>query len=410
MFHLIRVSAGIAFQTLRANIFHTFLSTLGIVIGVAALVAILALGDGMERFGREQVANTTSLQAIVITPKTYEEVDGIRVRKEKISLLHEAHFTALKALMGQKADLSLQTMLNGRVELESDSIRTTAILYFMANPIQGDTPAMAFGRLLNATDFEQKAEVAVISHLLAKKFAKEGGFDKLLGKQLQWNDHRLTIVGITAPKDKEMVSGAMFPFFLLSEADLADHPANLVIKAKVVEDVPTLKVSVEKYLDENTVGGKRDYEILTNETRVEQLSKGIRLFKIIMGLITGIAIVVGGIGVMNVMLMSVNERTREIGIRKAAGARRKDIATQFLAEALAISLFGSIIGALLGFTTIFIASPIVRSIAEMPFYAAFNPQSALIVLLVAMVVGASFGAYPAWKAAKLTPVDAIRHE
>lgn len=410
MFHLIRISAGIAFQTLRANIFHTFLSTLGIVIGVAALVAILALGDGMERFGREQVANTTSVQAIVITPRSYEEVDGIRVKKEHISLLDEQHFAALKAAVGQRADLSLQTTLNGRVALESDTLRTTAILYFMANPMQQDTPVMAFGRLLNAYDFEQKTPVVVISHLLAKKFAGGKDTDKLLGQQLQWKGHSLKIVGITAPRDKEAVSGAMLPFSLLSEADLSDHPANLVVKARAVEDVPALKTAVEKYLDQHTSGGKSDYDIFTNEARVAQLSKGIRLFKIIMGLITGIAIVVGGIGVMNVMLMSVNERTREIGIRKAAGARRKDIATQFLAEALAISLFGAIIGALLGFATIFIASPIVRSLTEMPFYAAFNPQSALIVLLVAMVVGASFGAYPAWKAAKLTPVDAIRHE
>jgi len=108
--------------------------------------------------------------------------------------------------------------------------------------------------------------------------------------------------------------------------------------------------------------------------------------------------------------MSITERTREIGIRKATGARRGDIVVQFLAEAVAISCFGCFVGLVLGMVTILAATPIIRHITEAPFYAAFNGSTVVIVLVVALLIGIIFGTYPAWRASRLAPVDAIRHE
>jgi putative ABC transport system permease protein len=134
------------------------------------------------------------------------------------------------------------------------------------------------------------------------------------------------------------------------------------------------------------------------------------LFKVIMGLITGISVLVGGVGVMNVLLITVTERTREIGVRKAVGARRRDVVAQFLAEAVAVSGVGSLIGLGLGLAVVFAAAPVLRAATDVPFYAAVTPQTLAVVAAVAVAVGVVFGTYPALRAARLRPADAIRHE
>ena len=129
-----------------------------------------------------------------------------------------------------------------------------------------------------------------------------------------------------------------------------------------------------------------------------------------MGLITGISVLVGGIGVMNVLLMSISERTREIGIRKAIGATRKDISLQFLIESMSLSIVGSVIGFLLGISLIMIVTPIIRNLSKVQFYASLSGETVLIILIISIMIGLLFGTYPAWKASRLTPVDAIRRE
>jgi len=129
-----------------------------------------------------------------------------------------------------------------------------------------------------------------------------------------------------------------------------------------------------------------------------------------MGAITGISVLVGGIGIMNVLLISVTERTKEIGIRKATGARKSDIVFQFILESITISVMGGIIGWILGVLGVFGIVEIITRFTEMNFQAAISLGSILVVLLVALFVGVLFGTYPAWKAANLSPVDAIRHE
>ena len=129
-----------------------------------------------------------------------------------------------------------------------------------------------------------------------------------------------------------------------------------------------------------------------------------------MGLIVGISVLVGGIGVMNVLLISVTERTVEIGIRKAVGAKREDIIAQFLSESLTISLLGSVLGTILGILFTMAAVPIIQHFTKMPFEAAFTLNTLAVISIIAIVVGIVFGTYPAIKASKLHPVEAIRAE
>ena len=149
----------------------------------------------------------------------------------------------------------------------------------------------------------------------------------------------------------------------------------------------------------------------TNEARLDQLSRGILMFKLFMGAITGISLLVGGIGIMNVLLSSVTERTREIGIRKAAGARDRDILRQSLAESVAISAVGSGIGLAIGVSGAFAITAGIRRFSQAPFLtASISWSTVAVAAIAAIVIGLTFGTYPARRAARLSPIDAIRHE
>jgi putative ABC transport system permease protein len=134
------------------------------------------------------------------------------------------------------------------------------------------------------------------------------------------------------------------------------------------------------------------------------------VFKLAMGSITGISILVGGIGIMNILIASVHERTREIGVRRAAGARQRDIFLQFLAESVTIAAAGSMLGVVVGLAGAFGITALIRRMADAPVYAAFDWTTVGIAAIVAVVVGMAFGTYPARFASRLSPIDAIRHE
>ena len=324
--------ASEAIQTLRTNPLHTLLSTLGLVVGVAALVAILSLGDGLEKYARDQISTTTSLEAIMVQSKTVERINGVSVARENIGRLEIEEARAISALLGDEAEVALQHNTNTLVTLPGDTLKAGVYIEAtqpsMYNILRTE---MAAGRFFNESDFASSSPVVVLRYGIAARLTPEDGdIENLVGNEVIVGDVSAEVIGILAGEADEQYPTIYGPYTFWPEAMENDSPARMLIRAKDVANVPVLETSVKEWLDDNVQTGSDGFSVITSKARVEQVRKGIRVFKIVMGLITGISVLVGGIGVMNVLLIAIKERTREIGIRKASGAQRRDILFQFL--------------------------------------------------------------------------------
>ena len=177
-----------------------------------------------------------------------------------------------------------------------------------------------------------------------------------------------------------------------------------------VEDVLPVKAAIERWAASAHPEWRGRLTVRTQETRAQQVGQGILVFKLFMGALTGVSLLVGGIGIMNVLLASVTERTREIGIRKATGARRRDILVQFLAESVAITGAGSALGVVLGLGGALGATAIMRQMSKAEIHAGFSWSTFAVAAVSSVVVGLAFGTYPALRAARLSPVEAMQRE
>ncbi len=404
----VQLSVRVGLQTLQQSPLHTLLSTLGIVVGVASLVAILSLGDGMERFAREQIESTTDLQLVIATPRTTEEIDGIQVQKPSYPALEAHHVPALEKALGDRATVTIALVRGSQVGPPGG--RTAGAILTGTTPsalaVSGDS--VVAGRFLDATDAASGAERAVLSTVLAAKIDSVGPAAALVGRTLLVDGAPAEVIGVVRPRRAGSPT-VYVPLGSTLVAGRVRRPAALLVKATQIEDVSAVRAQLAKWLARE-FGSADDFDVVTNEARVGQAQRGVLLFKLVMGAITGISIVVGGIGIMNVLLVSITQRTREIGVRRATGARRRDIMMQFLAESIAISGAGSFLGLALGFATIFAVVPVVRHFTQVPFQAGFSVSTVVVAAVAAIAVGVLFGTYPAWRASNLSPVDAIRHE
>ena len=412
----------VGWETLRVNPLRTILSTLGIVMGVASLVAVLAIGDGVERFVRDQIEETTDLQSIAVVPRLFDEVDGVQLRRSGgYPVFTLADGDGLAAALGDAATVVPQTQGQARLGVPELPKPKMAMVFASAPAALGGRP-LAAGRLFTETELRDSARVAVVgagvAALLAGADTAAAGSAaaRALGREVTLEGTPFRVVGVFAARaTAEPVARVAVPFTRAGEAmapPVAPRAPALMVRARRAEQVAAVKRDVERWAAARHGGRWREQVRVDaySPQRLRQAEQGILVFKLAMGSFAAISLLVGGIGIMNVLLASVLERTREIGIRKAAGARHRDILLQFLSESVAIAGAGAVLGAALGLAGAFGVTALMRHFSAARIHAAFTWPSLLLAAGVSVLVGLAFGTYPALRAARLSPIDAIRHE
>ena len=394
------------FATLRANPLRTTLSTLGVVIGAAALVAVLALGDGMERFVREQIARSTDVQSILVAAKTSVTIDGQTFPVDSYPVFTPADAAAIGAAI-PGADQATLTV-SGRSAIAGGGGRLEEVGIAATLPSLAGQVGLAFaaGRYFTPEEAGANAPVIVLSHTLARRLTGRRA-EAAVGDTVRIRERTWTIVGVLAPIEGEQVGAAYIPIEGVPDA-LAPTPRprapTLVLRARSIEDVTPVQQGAERWLAARYGEWQRVARVESNRKQLEDVEQGMILFRLFMGAITGISLIVGGIGIMNVLLASVTERTREIGVRKALGATRRTILWQFLVEGATLTSIGAAVGLIAGG----LLAIGIRSWTSIP---ATVPLPAIIASLVASAfTGILFGMAPAARAANLDPVEALRYE
>ncbi|MFM7850726.1 MAG: ABC transporter permease, partial [Flammeovirgaceae bacterium] len=379
MLKKIIASFKMAIGTMHGNLFHTLLSILGMIIGVAALVSILSLIDGMEQYAKDQISQTTSLKSIVIAPRNTKTVNGISVKKDSFEYITYPKFVALRNAVTKPAQAYLISTQSAEVVAANQKI--VSMVYGCSEKIKPSFTTQK-GRIFSIEDFENNPGNAVINVAFANA-AKEK--QNWLNEKLNIHQREVNVIGII--DDKAERPEVYLPITTFTYEELKAYPPSVAFDVENIEDVSSVKETIRIWMKKEYPNNLDDMELMTHEFRLEQATQGFMLFRVIMGLIVGISVIVGGIGVMNVMLISVTQRTTEIGVRKALGANRKDIVLQFLAEAVSISTLGSVCGLILGILGTMAIIPIVKAITKVPFQASYTWNTIGVVAVLSILLG-----------------------
>ncbi|WP_046175998.1 ABC transporter permease [Domibacillus indicus] len=388
-----------ALSSVLAHKLRSILTMLGIIIGVAAVITVVAIGQGGEQMLKSQLTGAGNTVNVYYEPSDEELRANPNIYME--SFFTEQDINELEQLPNVKNVVaSTMTMMTTRYRETSLDTTTYGIneAYLDVNELAVDQ-----GRTLGRPDFVSGARVGVISAELNKElFEGKSG----LGEIIWQNGQPIEVVGIAQKPDGLFAFGTMDVYI----------PANTYKTSFGALDYTSVDVQAADSDSLQTVGEEAtallnelhqtedSYQVMNLEEMAEGVGQVTTIMTTIIGSIAGISLLVGGIGVMNIMLVSVTERTREIGIRKALGATQRQILTQFLIEALTLTSIGGIIGILLGAG----ASSAVSYFAEWPSLISW--QVVVGALLFSMIIGVIFGMLPASKAAKLDPIDSLRHE
>jgi putative ABC transport system permease protein len=395
-----------ALDNLATHKLRTALTMLGMIFGVGAVIAMLSIGAGGEKKALENIGRL-GLRNVIVRAKNVKPEDRQELRKKSLGVsLRDAEAIA-------EAVPNVRVVLP-RVEIKPYKIlapngKTKGKVFGVSSKYpQVASIDVVEGRFLDARDEADHAQVCVIGQDVRRNLF---GFGPALGKQLKVNDVWLDVVGILGENTPDATSAdaqeiwmpvttAMRKF----DRDPLDAPVDELL-VEMREGVPTREAAkiIEPLID-RLHGGADDYEIVVPEALLQQSRQTQRIFSIVMGSIAGISLLVGGIGIMNIMLASVLERTREIGIRRAIGARKSDIRAQFVIESFAISVIGGLSGIIIGIAL----AKIVAAYAGWPTVITFG--SLFLSTAVSVTVGLVSGIYPAARAAELNPIEALRYE
>jgi len=393
-----------ALNSLRANRLRAFLALLGIVIGVAAVISLMSIGRGSQASITERIQNLGT-NLLSISPQSGE----VLTLEDAFALIDPIHTPSVKAVAPQISTFGM--LIAGKKTSRTQIIGTTP----EALSVRSFT--MKSGIFISIPHVTYHQEVVVLGSQVATDLF---GDRDSVGEYIRINSKRYTIIGILAPEggtsfgsvDRQVMVPITTAYYrILGDKTVhGDIPIqsinveayNHTLMEKASEEIQVLLRLRHKISDED------DFVILNLSDVIETLEETTQTFVIFLGTIAGISLLVGGIGIMNIMLVSVTERTREIGIRKAMGATKQDILLQFVTESVILSFGGGMIGIIFGIGISQLVNGM--NLGNQMLRTVISYDIALLALLVSSAIGLFFGIYPAIRASALHPIDALRYE
>jgi putative ABC transport system permease protein len=403
-------SAKIAVGALSVNVMRSLLTILGIVIGVAAVIVMVAVGAGAREMIGEQIRSIGSNLILVVPGASVQ--GGARLGSGSV---HTLKSTDAEAILRECPAVKLTAPIWGDV---------TQVVYGNRNwrtRVTGTTESnfairewpLSKGRMFTPEEEKRAAKVAIVGQTVIENLLGE---TYPLGKVVRIRNVPFTIVGVLdrkgqSPRGDDQDDAVYVPLrtaqYRLFGTPFPDEIQAIMVQAKDIPLIADAQKQIDDLLTRRHKIGRnqeKDFTVRNLTEILETAQRTLNIMTTLLGAIAAISLVVGGIGIMNIMLVSVTERTREIGIRMAVGARSKDILSQFLIEGVVLSVNGGLVGTILGIAGAFIFS---RSSG---WPAIIDPVTVVVAILFSAAVGVFFGFYPALKASRLHPIEALRHE
>ncbi len=398
----------VAMNALRRNKMRSFLTMLGIIIGVASVITMLAIGQGSKKSIEAQIASMGSNMLFVIPGSM--RMGGVQQGTSGSQRLTVADVNAIRTGCDAIIAVSPEVRAGGQA-VYSRSNWPTTIYGGNEKYLEIKSWAIVSGRNFTAEEAKGSAKVCLIGRTVADELFGEG--TDPTGEMVRFKNIPFRIIGLLKEKGQNSFGQdqddvLIAPYTTVQKRILAQtYIQSIQMSAKSAEASALAQQQVEAVLRRThklRENENNDFEIRSQEELATTMTSVTDILTILLGAIAGISLLVGGIGIMNIMYVSVTERTREIGLRMSIGGRGADILMQFLIESIMLSVFGGLIGILLGFA----ASKVVGALTSWPITVMWS--SVILSFAVCTVIGVFFGWYPARRASELDPIDALRYE
>lgn len=387
-------------QALRALAFNkvrSFLTMLGIIIGIFSVITLVTIGEGAKKFVTDQIQNLGAGydSLIVVAGKDSHAPPSPKFLYSDINYL--------KARVPEVREVVPFNPGSGDIYYGKKKYKAPIILGTTANMLELMGGKLLDGRFFTLSEVESRKKVAVIGPKIAKDIFKESS---PLGEKIRIRGNQFTIIGISEPRGSigpiDMDARIVLPVTTVQNMMGSNYIMRLNVFLKDVKDMENAKEKIQLALTRRL--GNDDFRFITQKGLLDITGNILTILTAFVTGIAAISLLVGGIGIMNIMLVAVNERVREIGIRKAIGAKKRDIIFQFLVESMLISLIGGVLGIIFGILGAFLIMWFIKGTLIIAYWAV------ILATTVSAAVGIFFGVYPAIRAASLDPVIALRYE
>lgn len=400
------IIARSALTSILRNKTRSFLTTLGVIIGVLSVILLTSIGNGLTVFVEEQFKDLGSNLLIIAPGEIVNEDGGFNQEQAALSLVNsKLSFNNVKALERVGSPIGdVVPVIQGSAEVRNEKGKKMGISFATTakyGPIRNTNTAK--GRFLSDSDVVGNRKVAVIGNKIAEKLFE--GVEPV-GQNVTINRVRFQVIGVIEKKSDggfggpDLDSVVYIPISTAKSALGQDKMTNILVQATSKEEINLAKDKIKATLEKSL--NKEDFSVTDQAEILKTIQTILGTLTVGLAGIAAISLVVGGIGIMNIMLVAVSERTKEIGLRKALGATPNNILIQFLIESAVLSTLGGMIGIALGILGTFAIRPFFPATASM--------DSVLLAFGVSLATGIVFGVFPARKAAKLSPIEALRYE